>query len=418
MRDMTPPGDRSIRNIPIPRGHHHIPRENIPAPYQPESGASRDRSVRPKRRPGRFILLALATAAACAGVVLLVSTWYAGVVLSITPRAETVSASTTLIALSSAPVGTLGYEIVSVTSHATATVPATGTKRVSRQASGVATLSSTYSAAQRLISNTRLEAPDGKIYRLASSVDVPAGGSVTVAIRAESPGESYNRSGATTFTIPGFKGDPRYEKFSAKSAGAIQGGFVGEEPAVAEADMEAARAELKARLDNDAARTLAQRVPETALVLPGSQKMTYGQPVHSASSDKKTAIVSQSATASVAMTNIRDLASALAAKVVEDYRGEAVNFKDLEPLTLIASSSPDDERIIVRTGGDVVLVWQFDQNALKEAVLGKHRSEFQTIVGSFAPAVRSATATLRPFWIQTFPTDPETISVQLEDFDL
>jgi hypothetical protein len=229
MRDMIPPGDRSIRNIPIPKGHQHIQREEIPEYYQPEPPVPpQGRRPRPRRRPGRFIVWALAVIVVCAGAVAGISMVYAGATVDVTPRTATVTAaSTTIAAQVSAPVGTLGYATISATQWATTTVPATGTKKVSRQATGVVTFTSTYTASQRLISNTRLEAPDGKIYRLISSVDLPAGGSVTTSIQAESPGESYNRSGATTFTLPGFKGDPRYDKFSAKSQGAIAGGFVG-----------------------------------------------------------------------------------------------------------------------------------------------------------------------------------------------
>lgn len=413
MRDMIPPGDRSIRNIPIPRGHHHIERSEIPEYYQPEPNAPR-RKVR--RRPGRFLLWALAVVLVCAGTVAGVSMLYAGAVVEVTPRTETLTASTTLVAQINAPVGTLSYTVLTATRHATATVPATGTKKVSRVASGTVVITSTYSASQRLIANTRLEASDGKIYRLASSVDLPANGSVTATINAESPGEAYNRTGATTFKLPGFKGDPRYDVFSAKTQGAISGGFVGDEPAVAEADLEAARAELKAKLDNETIRGIAQNVPETALVLPGSEQAEYGDLVQTTSADKKSAIISQSATLSAAVAGIRDIASALATKLADNYKGEAVDFKDREGLTLsVASSSPDDEQLVVYANGQATLEWQFDPHALKEAMLGKDKSQFQEIVDSFAPAITTATATIRPFWIKSFPSEAEKISIEVAD---
>lgn len=416
MRDMIPPGDRSIRNIPIPRGHQHIQREDIPEYYQPEPPAPRGRSPqgRSRRRPGRFVLWALAIIVVCAGTVAGVSMLYAGAVVHVTPRIETLTASTTLVAQINAPVGTLSYTVLTATRHATATVPATGTKKVSRVASGTVTISSTYSASQRLIANTRLEATDGKIYRLASSVDLPANGSVTATVNAESPGEAYNRSSATTFKLPGFKGDPRYDVFSAKSQGAITGGFVGDEPAVAEADLEAARAELKAKLDNEATRSIAQEVPDASMVLSGSEQAEYGELVQTSSADKKSAIISQSATMSAAVASIRDVASALAGKLVSDYGGEAVDFKDRENLDIQAApQSPDDEQLQLTAKGSFALVWQFDPNALQEAMLGRNKSEFQDIVDSFAPAIVSATATIRPFWIKNFPAEAEKISIEI-----
>ncbi len=413
MRDMIPPGDRSIRNIPIPAGHHHISREEIPEYYQPEPPQPRRRA---KRRPGRFIVWALGIIVVCAGGVAGVSMLYAGASVAATPRTQDITASTTIVTQVSAPVGTLAYTTLYSTLSATTTVPATGTKRVSRTARGTVLLSSTYTASQRLIANTRLAAPDGKIYRLASSVDLPANGTVAAQVNAESPGDTYNRSGATTFTLPGFAGDPRFDKFSAKSQGSIVGGFVGDEPAVAEADLETARAELKAQLDTNTQRELNRSIPETSVAIPGTLAMTYGELVQTASADKKSATVSQSATAKGAIMNVRNFASALAAKLVSDYKGEAIDFKDQGSLTVqvATTTGQSEDQLTLRVMGQTTLVWQFDPNKLKEAMLGRDKGQFQTIVQSFAPAITSATATIRPFWIKNFPSDPEKIEVEID----
>jgi hypothetical protein len=414
MRDMIPPGDRSIRNIPIPQGHHHIHKEDIPEYYQPEP--PRGRTRRAKRRPGRFFAWALAIVLLCVGGVAGVSMVYAGATVSVVPRQETIHAnSTALNAAMNAPVGTLAYTTVTNTQWATTTVPATGTKKVSRQASGVVTVSSTYSADQRLIAGTRFQAPDSKIYRLAASVDLPANGSVTATINAESPGDSYNRSGATTFTLPGFAGDPRFDKFSAKSQGAISGGFVGDEPAVADADLATAKAELKAQLDGALSRNLANAIPPTSTAIPGTLSTTYGDLVQSASDDKSKATISQSATAVGAIVGVRDLASALARQLVSDYKGEAIDFKDQGTLTLSVATTTkiQDGQLSLTFNGDTTLVWQFDPNALTKALVGKDKAQFQQIIESFAPAIASATATIRPFWIKNFPADAEKISIDI-----
>lgn len=413
MRDMIPPGDRSIRNIPIPAGHHHIQRQDIPEYYQPESPQQKRRR---KRRVGRFVALALVVMVVCGGGVAAASLLNAGADITVHPRQEEVAASTTIVAQTTAPVGILAFSRLSQTLSATTTVPATGTQRVSRQAKGVVTITSTYTASQRLISGTRLQAPDNKIYRLASSVDLPAGGSVTASVNAESPGADYNRSGSTTFTLPGFKGDPRFEKFSAKSSGAITGGFVGEEPAVASADLEAAKAELKAQLDQTTQRQLSQSIPQTSMAVPGTLEMVYGEIVQAASQDKKTATLSQSATAYGAVITIRDLASAIAFKLVDDYEGEAIDFKDKDSIQISAASTTKNapDQMLLNVSGNTTLVWQFDPNKVKEALLGKSKGEFQKIIESFAPAIKSATATVRPFWMTNFPAEPEKIEIETE----
>lgn len=412
---MIPPGDRSIRNIPIPQGHRHIPPQELPD-YQPPEPPPQKAHTRRRRRPGRFIVLATLVALVCIAGVAGVSMFYAGATVTVHPKIQTINtSSTTVVAQTSAPVGTLGFTTLSATKWATTTVPATGTKKVSRQATGVVTLNSTYSASQRIISGTRLQAPDGKIYRLASSVDLPAEGSVVATANAESPGESYNRSSPTTFTLPGFAGDPRFDKFSA-TAPSMTGGFVGDEPAVADADLTSAKAKLKNELDGSVQASLADAIPTTHTAIPGTLDITYSQVAQASSDDKKTATLSQSATATGAVVGIRDLASALAAKLIPEYKGEAIDFLDQGTLNVSVASStkPQDEAITLLFDGSTTLVWQFDPNALVAAMLGKGKGQFQAIVESMAPAIASATANIRPFWTKNFPADAEKIKVEID----
>lgn len=60
-----------------------------------------------------------------------------------------------------------------------------------------------YNKAQPLVAKTRLLSPDGKLFRIQESVNVPAGGEVTVAIYADKPGSEMALGAGTRFTIPG-----------------------------------------------------------------------------------------------------------------------------------------------------------------------------------------------------------------------
>lgn len=104
----------------------------------------------------------------------------------------------------------------------------------SKKATGKITIYNEYSTeTQRMILRTRFESPDGRIYRLAASVIVPGKrivnqqeipGQIDAMVIAEEEGPQYN-IGPTTFTIPGFKGDPRYEYFLGVSTEAITTGL-------------------------------------------------------------------------------------------------------------------------------------------------------------------------------------------------
>src|SRR3989344_6461800 len=223
MRDILPSGSderRSIRNIPI-SPNHRPSRLGRPAGEEDYSRGNPSPRLRLSRRTFWWTLAILGFG----GLFILFTTVFAGATVTVYPRTAKVDAPEKLEARLNAPPSALAYETFTVTRFATTSAPATGTRTVSRQASGLITISNSYSpASQRLIANTRCEAADGKIYRIRDSVTVPgmSGGKTGVtraSVYADSPGPEYNRSSATAFTIPGFKGDPRYSKFSARSEG-------------------------------------------------------------------------------------------------------------------------------------------------------------------------------------------------------
>ncbi len=417
MRDINPQNPygsstRSIRNIPVTH-KRHLPREAEQDPRPPR-----------RRRMRRRLWWWIATVVAlCIVGGVLISTVFAGATVRISPHMVTVSSTGTLEARVNAPVGVLPYQVLSVTRSATTTVPANGTTQVSKQASGLITIYNNYSSAsQRLIANTRFEAPDGKIYRIRDSVVVPGlsggnPGTASATLYADSPGEQYNRPDATTFTVPGFKGDPRYAKFSAKSQGPIQGGFVGPQPSVAAADLASAKASLQNTLDNSVHSAAAENIPDGYAAVPGTLTVAFGDLAQTAAGSG-TAQISQSATATGAIVRQADLAAAIARKTVDGYQGEAVLFSSGSSFNVSVASSTDLAKgsITLNLSGSATLVWQFDPNAIKQALLGKATSEFQTVLQSFIPAIRCSQSTpcnasVRPFWNSHFPTDPTKITI-------
>lgn len=81
---------------------------------------------------------------------------------------------------------------------------------------------------QSLVATTRLQSSDGKVFRLVTGVTVPGmtggqAGAIEASVIADQPGVAYNITGST-FTVPGFQGSPKFEKFSAQSSKAMTGG--------------------------------------------------------------------------------------------------------------------------------------------------------------------------------------------------
>ncbi len=426
MRDMIPRNDRSIRNIPVSTNHRRVaPPPRVEEVDEVEIEEENDvempplrpvRRSRPRRRSKLLIIAAVVVVIVGTVLALLLSTMFAGATVTVFPRKETVAPPSTIVARMNAPVGALSYQTMTLSRGSTTTVPATGTKQVSRQASGLMTIYNTYDTSpQRLIANTRFEAPDGKMYRIHESVVVPGmtgatPGSISITVYADSPGAEYNR-GTTRFTIPGFKGDPRYEKFYAE-AQSVSGGFVGAEPSVAAADLTAARTTLERALQSGVQSAILSEIPEGHLPLPTTLRIVYSAVTQTPGAGSN-ATLSQTAQATVAIVRANDLASMLAKDTVQGYTGEAVMFEDPSQISISsATSTATDGSLTLQIVGSPTLVWQYDREALVSQLLGKNKGTFQQIIQSFEPAIMRAEAKIRPFWKSAFPSEPERIEVE------
>lgn len=428
MRDIrpsegAPAGERSIRNISVaPRRHHSRPEVIADHSDMPDLPPELPRR-RSRRRNKTFWLAAAAVVVVCALLGTLLSTVFAGATVTAYQRTEEVALPSVLAAAPNAPVGTLAYKTISVTRSQSATVPAQGTKRVSRPASGSITISNSYSgSSERLIANTRFKAPDGKIYKIRESITVPGAtgsgaslkpGTLSVTVYAESPGTDYNKSGPVNLVIAAFVegNNPRADKITAVAQNGFTGGFVGDEPAVSSADLASAEATLKQKADAEARAAAAAEIPEGYVAVPGSLGVAFAE--LSQSAEGKNAVLTQSATASGIIIRRADLASAIARESVKTYNGEPVDFLNAESMdmSLGTTTARSDGAITLSLKGSAKLVWTFDQNALKEALLGKDKALVDDAIRAFEPAITRAEVTIRPFWQGKLPSNPDKIKV-------
>lgn len=410
------PNHRSIRSIPVSSGSHRRSTERDSGVHVPHR----------KKRSSPILWIGLGLVAICALAGLLLATLFEGATVTIVPKMQQVTPPSNLTALPNASAGSLSYQTVALANSATTTATASGTKQISKAASGVIVISNSFSAAsQQLVAKTRFEAPDGKVYRIQSGVTIPGSkkaadgstipGTVNAIVYADVPGPTYNHAGQISFTIPGFKGDPRYTKITAKSQGDMAGGFVGDQPAVSDADMQTAQATLKKNLDASLKDTIAAQIPDGFLPVQGSLQVTYSD-IRTTQVDSKTVQLTQSANASMAMVQESNLAGMLAKLLVQGYAGEPVGFASPNPLVLqlATSSASKTGPLALLLQGTPTIVWQFDQAGLKAKLLGTGKTGFQAIIDAYAPAIEKAQASIRPFWKATFPTDPEKLDIIIQ----
>lgn len=423
MRDIAPESDddmsheRSIRDLRPSAARQRL--QTPRADYQPEA------PHRPRRRSrmgiwiaGLIVLLALGAAAA----VLL----YPSTTVTITPRTHVVpfDASNPLTAYpaDTAATGTIQYTVLSQVFEDSAVVQASGTEQAEEKASGSVTIYNETEKVVRLIKNTRFQSPDGLIFRVPASVDVPAGkagapGSISATVFADENGPKYNIPATDKFTLPGLKTSPDFTKVYAKSTTAFSGGFSGERPAVSSNVLESSKAEVRGRLE-EKAHELWRTTPEGTIAFPGLLSISYETlpPTNEPGGGVR---ISERATVLVPVFDAQLLARSLAQAVSADAEGAniRVRFSDTvtaQPVGTIEAADLGRESVTFSIQGRGQLVWQLDVPALQEALAGREEAAFQPIVQGFT-SIEEARARISPFWKHSFPKDPNSISVTVSD---
>lgn len=316
--------------------------------------------------------------------------------------------------------GELPYEIITAQKVASQSVKSTGTKNVTTSASGSITIYNTQAKAQKLIANTRFATAAGLVFRIHDPVTIPGGSSATpgstkATVYADKPGDSYN-VGPTSFTIPGFAGTPQAMQVYARSTSSMTGGASGTVPVVDPADESKAQAALKTALLPELTASLESQVPEGYILVPGAATTTFEMLSSAATASTGQVDVKEQGTITGIVFPNTALAKAVATSVSGmGYQGEPVSLLPASNLTLTSSglSSADATSYSFSLSGTASLVYVVDPTRIAAAVAGKTRSAAEVALTNY-PEVKRAIIILRPFWRQTFPEDPSTITVTVQ----
>jgi hypothetical protein len=338
---------------------------------------------------------------------------FSGAEITLTAKAEEVVVTSETV-MTASEEGPLTYNVATLSRQEGKEVQATGQERVERKASGKIIIYNDFGTAdQRLIKNTRFETAQGLIFRVNESVVVPgkkgtAPGQVEVEVFADQPGENYN-IGKTDFTIPGFKGDPRFEKIYARSVTEMSGGFSGIVRTVSEADRAAARSELQATLTRELESELVAQVPEGFVLLPGA--ITYAfRELPQTDGQGNTATVNEEGVATATLLPTSALAKELARELVT-VPAELLTIDDATRLTFIPGRKDDSGNMTFSLDGSASIKAMIDTRAVAVTVAGKKVADGAASIAAF-PGVASVEETaVRPFWKRSFPQDPQEINV-------
>ena len=308
---------------------------------------------------------------------------------------------------------------VTASSSDSAEVPRRGVTKVETKASGIITIYNSFDTnPQKLITNTRFETKEGKTYKISESVTVPGmkngvPGSVEANVYADSIGSNYNLE-QSEFTIPGFKGTPRYAKFSAKSKGKLSGGASGTGEAVADEDLLNASNQISQKIKPELINKIEELNPgDEYIYLPDSTTYTTQNNKSELRIDPK-AKYTEELTAKAYFVRKTYLAS----KLLEGTnRNSEENLELEENDKLVFGIVPDSYKVLpgdiaFTVTGVPTFISNIDEVSIKSALTGKKKTDFQKIMTAFK-GVQSAEVHFNPFWLRSFPNTPSKIKIEL-----
>lgn len=424
MEDMRPvarPAQPTRESLP-PLQQKPAPREERKDPRYTFEEATPEATVIPKLKSSSRrkwpIYVAILALLIIIGLVYFFIPKVTGANITLTPKGQTIAVDSTFIA-SKDTNAELPYQVAVYGKDGKLTLPANGQETVQVKATGVIRIFNNFSATeQKLIANTRFATPQGKIFRINQAVTVPGKsvdtpGSVDATVTADAVGADYN-VGLTDFTIPGFKGDPKYDKIYGRSKTAIDGGFSGTRSKVDKSQLSSAREKIHTELENSLVKQMQQNIPENFIFPKNSYFIEYeslpDSPVDGGVQ------ITERATFHGIMFKRDVLAGAIAKKVGTDTVGKSdlANIDNLTFSTKIGSSTKpwDSDTFSFKLNGTTTLISSIDIDKLKNELKGKPRKSLNAILAGY-PGVAQAEVVMRPFWVQTFPDSLTDIMIKV-----
>lgn len=389
-------------------------RETLQSVRREFEARGEERIIKNKRGKG-FLLFLLALIAVIA-LALVLSSVFHSVTVTLTPRTASAALNEAVTTTNAQTANSiLPYQVVTVKTVGTQKVAATGEEKVDKAATGTIIIYNNYNAnSQRLVKNTRFETPEGLIYRITDSVTVPGKvggtpGSVEATVVADATGDKYN-AGLKDFTIPGFKNDPRYTTFYARSKTPLAGGFTGTVKVVADADRIKAQNDITARATAELLKKVGVEKSADSVFFSNAYSVSC-TPLQQETLSDKEALIKMDCSLSAVMFDMQVLASFLAKKHVNGYTNDAVKVDNISDLVFTpkAGFAPaTSETISFTITGNAAIEWVYDGEALKSALTGKRRTEVPSILQAY-PMIERADISVRPAWRRSLPVDPTDI---------
>ncbi len=371
----------------------------------------------------------LITFSSVAVLLFALSFFFSGAKITLTPKIVPVTLKEEVfIAKKTAPSGSLGFEIMSLSGEVSKTIISTNSKEVNTKAQGEVMLYNSFSTkSERITKGSTLVATNGKTYKTDATVTIPGytldkakkviPGSARVLVTASVAGAESNQE-ATDLAVQSLSSTKK-EKIYARSVGAFSGGQVGMIAVLDEATRTQARDELTEALRQKLLSQAEVQIPKDFLLYPESAKIVFETKEIPIEGDQTAISMVQSGTVFVPLMNRKILSQVIAKIAYSQYDNASIQIPELQKLTF-AYESPDVSDIQNLTEirfhliGDAHVVWDIDIEGLRTALLGVREKDFRKTTSAYL-SIDTAELTITPFWIKTIPEKREKITILLKN---
>lgn len=285
---------------------------------------------------------------------------------------------------------------------------ATGVAINGQRAKGQIIVYNTQSVSQRLITQTRFETPDGKIYKTQNAIVIPAKGSLETTVYADNPGPEYN-IGLTDFTIPGFKGTSRYEKVYGRSKTEMKGGAKENSLIVSEKDIANAKNDLRQKIENYLREKINQQKPAEYLLYKNALEIDFNDnsfgPKAGDVIDRF--ILKEKGRGTGFLLKKSDLSKAL----TENKKNVTViNLEDLD-FNLLSKNATTTE-ITFTLKGKAHLVWDVNTDSLVSSLLDIEDKNYKAVFEKY-PEIERVEIIFKPVWWNWIPDEKSRIHFEI-----
>ncbi len=295
-----------------------------------------------------------------------------------------------------------------------------GQKEVAQKARGEITVYNNFnSEPQNLVATTRFESSSGLVFRTPRPVSIPGAklisgklvpGSITVEVIADKPGKDYNIN-ADKFTIPGFKGTPKYTGFYGESSKPMAGGMTGLSKVVTERDFNSAKDAVTKEVLAKAAENLKLKTNGLKILEPTSNEIVSLKSTAEVDDAAEGFAISATAEARTVGFHEDDLFA-----LVENFVNKKGNLEVLKnSLNLNYGNIQLDaakKTLSFKLGVSGEAAARVNQEKLVNGLLGMPQSKIKDYLLAI-PEVESARVILSPFWVRTVPKNKNDIETKI-----